>query len=183
MQEAAKEPLEGAKKPSWKIQSKQDLAKIDIAAIGGTAFKQHIRSKDSETFITSLYEINQITNHKRAEQLYKEEEELQTKVPAYYHDYLDVFSKERSDKYPPSCPNNFRIKLESEPNLGYCPLYCMSLEELEAAKQYIMENLNKGFIKASKAPYTSPILMAKKPGGGLHFCVDYWKLNAVTKKN
>ena len=31
--------------------------------------------------------------------------------------------------------------------------------------------------------YTSLILMAQKPGGGLYFYVDYWKLNSITQKN
>jgi transposase InsO family protein len=54
---------------------------------------------------------------------------------------------------------------------------------LEATKEYLMENLNKGFIVPSKAPFASPILFALKPGGGLRFCIDYRKLNAITKKN
>ena len=45
------------------------------------------------------------------------------------------------------------------------------------------ENLSKGFITPSHAPFASPVLMARKPGGGLRFCVDYRKLNAVTKKD
>jgi hypothetical protein len=59
----------------------------------------------------------------------------------------------------------------------------MSLEELEAAKKYITENLHKRFIVPSSAPYASPILMASKPGGGLRFCVDFRKLNTATQKD
>jgi hypothetical protein len=59
----------------------------------------------------------------------------------------------------------------------------MSLEELEAAKQYIQENLDKGFIVPSHAPFASPILMVRKHDGALHLCVDYQKLNAITKKD
>lgn len=59
----------------------------------------------------------------------------------------------------------------------------MSTEELEAAREYIIDNLNKGFIVPSQSPYASPILMARKPGGGLWFCVDYWKLNSITYKD
>lgn len=59
----------------------------------------------------------------------------------------------------------------------------MTAEELQAAKDYIMENLEKGFIVLSSAPYTSPILMAKKPSGGLRFCVDYRHLNSLTRKD
>jgi hypothetical protein len=70
-----------------------------------------------------------------------------------------------------------------EQELGYSPIYRLGIEELEAAKEYIIDNLNKGFITASQAPFASPILMAKKPGGGLRFCVDYRKLNSITKKD
>ncbi|GME64610.1 uncharacterized protein ACHE_50633A [Neofusicoccum parvum] len=59
----------------------------------------------------------------------------------------------------------------------------MSTDELAAAKDYIKENLEKGFIEASRAPFGSPILMARKANGGFRFCVDYRRLNAATKKN
>ena len=67
--------------------------------------------------------------------------------------------------------------------ISHSPLYKLSAEELEAARKYIIENLNKGFIVPTSTPFASPILMAKKPGGGLRFCVDYRKLNAITKKD
>jgi hypothetical protein len=46
-----------------------------------------------------------------------------------------------------------------------------------------VRNLSKGFIVPSSSPFQSPILMAQKPGGGLRFCVDYRKLNSLTKKD
>lgn len=71
----------------------------------------------------------------------------------------------------------------AESAVGYSPLYKQSAEELEATRDYIVDNLNKGFIGPSAAPLASPILMARKPGGGLRFCVDYRKLNAITQKD
>ena len=59
----------------------------------------------------------------------------------------------------------------------------MSLEQLELVKAYLEDHLKKGFIIPSNAPYASPVLFAKKPRGGWHFCVDYQKLNAITKKD
>ncbi|GME36878.1 hypothetical protein V502_10139 [Neofusicoccum parvum] len=59
----------------------------------------------------------------------------------------------------------------------------MSTDELAAAKDYIKENLGKGFIKASRVPFGSPILMARKANRGFRFCMDYRRLNAATKKN
>jgi hypothetical protein len=49
----------------------------------------------------------------------------------------------------------------------------MSREELDLMKKYIEDNLSKGFIKASKAPFASPVLFVYKPGGGLRFYVNY----------
>lgn len=43
--------------------------------------------------------------------------------------------------------------------------------------------LGKGFIRPSTSPYASPVLVVKKPSGGLRICVDYQGLNAVTRKN
>ncbi|MBW0502473.1 hypothetical protein O181_042188 [Austropuccinia psidii MF-1] len=45
------------------------------------------------------------------------------------------------------------------------------------------ENVEKGFIRSSSSPTRAPVLFVKKKDGGLHLCVDYHKLNAVTRKN
>ncbi|KAK1911178.1 hypothetical protein P3342_011780 [Pyrenophora teres f. teres] len=52
-----------------------------------------------------------------------------------------------------------------------------------AVKAYIDEMIGKGFIRLSTSPYASPVLVVKKPSGGLRICVDYRGLNAVTRKN
>ena len=59
----------------------------------------------------------------------------------------------------------------------------MSTPQLEFVKKFLEEHLKKIFIEASSAPCSSPILLAKKPGGGIRFYVDYWKLNKLTKKD
>ena len=59
----------------------------------------------------------------------------------------------------------------------------MSPEELDAVKRYLDSHLAKRFIQASSASYSLPVLFVKKPGGGIRFCVDYRRLNAITKKN
>ena len=59
----------------------------------------------------------------------------------------------------------------------------MSIEHLKLMKEYLEEHLKKGFIIPSGAPFTSPVLFTKKPGGGWRFCMDYCKLNAIMKKD
>ena len=94
-----------------------------------------------------------------------------------------MFSKAASDQLPPHRSYDHRIPLESENTLGYSPLWHQSTDELKAIKQYLLENLDKGFIEASQAPYASPTLFVKKPNGSLRFCVDFRKLNLLSRKD
>jgi hypothetical protein len=59
----------------------------------------------------------------------------------------------------------------------------MTTEELLAVKEYLLENLYKGFIVPSSSFFASPVLFVAKPNGSLRFCVDYRKLNSLTKKD
>ncbi|MBW0559984.1 hypothetical protein O181_099699 [Austropuccinia psidii MF-1] len=47
---------------------------------------------------------------------------------------------------------------------------------------YISENIEKGFIRPSPSSTGAPVLFVKKKDGGLCLCVDYHKLNAVTRR-
>jgi len=49
----------------------------------------------------------------------------------------------------------------------------MSTKELKIVKEYLINNLRKGFIKPLQAPFTTLILFIKKPISGLRFCIDY----------
>jgi hypothetical protein len=53
----------------------------------------------------------------------------------------------------------------------------MTTAELKIVKKYLINNLDKGFIKASQAPYIAPVLFVKKPDKSLWFCIDFWKPN------
>lgn len=159
----------------------QSTVQTDIATIGAAPFQRYMKKKDTEVFITSLSEIDRILEEKRVEERreedHQEQELVEQLLPKPYQDYADVFSKAASDELPPHRTNDYRIELEegktAESEVGYSPLYKQTAEELEAARDYIVDNLNKGFIGPSAAPFASPILMARKPGGGLQFCVDY----------
>ena len=59
----------------------------------------------------------------------------------------------------------------------------MSKDELLAVKKYINKHLDKGFIYFNIFLAAAPIFLAKKPGGGIQFCVDYRGLNTIIIKN
>jgi len=62
-------------------------------------------------------------------------------------------------------------------------LYFMSSHKLQKIKKYLEENLKKKFITLSKAFFASLILFVEKKDDSFHFCMNYWKLNALIKRN
>eukprot|EP00731_Ephydatia_muelleri_P037277 Em0434g3a len=53
----------------------------------------------------------------------------------------------------------------------------------EEVRRLIQEMLDQGVIQHSDSPWSSPVVLAKKKDGSLRFCVDYRKVNEVTKKD
>jgi hypothetical protein len=102
-----------------------------------------------------------------------------------YHDFLNVFFKEKVDILSSHRKHDHRIKLEKdhESDHEYVSLYNLSENELLLMKKYLKEHLNKEFIESSTTSYASLILFAKKSEEELRFCVDYRKLNVIIKKN
>jgi hypothetical protein len=111
------------------------------------------------------------------------DEPLPDNVPRHYRDFADVFSKARVQKLPPHRPYDHRIHLIEGSTPPYGPIYSLSETELKQLREYFDEHLAKGFTRPSKSPAASPILFALKKDGNLRLCVDYRKLNAITKKD
>jgi len=110
-------------------------------------------------------------------------EDIKAKLPPEYLDYLNVFDRAQADKLPPHRSYDHKIELTNDAIPSRCRAYRMSPAKLIKVKEYLNENLSKGYITPSQAPYSSPVLFALKANGDLRFCVDYRKLNAITKRN
>jgi hypothetical protein len=59
----------------------------------------------------------------------------------------------------------------------------MSCDELLVLQKTLTKLLDKGFIQVSYLLAAAPVLFVKKPSSGLRFCVDYHRLNQITKKD
>ncbi len=59
----------------------------------------------------------------------------------------------------------------------------MSSYKLQKIKKYLEKNLKKKFITLSKAFLASSILFVEKKDDSLCFCMNYWKLNALIKRD
>ncbi len=108
-------------------------------------------------------------------------EQVKIKLLSEYHDYLDVFDRAMIDQLSSHCFYNHKIELINEETLLRSRLYQMFDHKLQKIKKYLIKHLNKEFIFFSFASYVSLILFAEKKDESLHFCVDYRKLNALTK--
>ena len=160
---------------------------MDICVVGAVAFSRNLAIPGATLFTTSLYEIDRILEQKTNTGAIEDQDYqalLDAKLPAQYRQYADVFSKKAAQELLPYCLYDHKIEIEGNPDsLGFCLLRRQSTEELLATKKYITEHLHKGFIEASQALYTAPILFVQKPSGALRFCVDFCKLNAITRKD
>jgi len=100
-----------------------------------------------------------------------------------YKDFVDVFEKNKADQLPEHRPYDCPINLEEGHSPPFGPIYGLSEPKLQTLRDYLTENLAKGFVQHSKSPAGAPILFVKKKDGSLRLCVDYRGLNKITKKN
>ncbi len=101
-------------------------------------------------------------------------------MPAKLIPFKDVFDESSTNKLPPHRPYDCEIKIKPNSQLFYGPIYPLTEKESDALKDYIDENLSKGFIRKSKSPAAAPVLFVPKKNGDLRMCVDYRRLNEIT---
>ena len=160
---------------------------VNIALLEAGNFLHNARQEGVVIRVISIYEINcLIENRLNLSLLLQDEAELnqmmKEKLPQQYWEFAEIFSKKASDQLPLHKDKmDHNIILKNENNLTLSSLYSMSLKQLELVKAYLENHLKKGFIVLSDASYASSVLFAKKPEGGWRFCVNYQKLNAITK--
>jgi hypothetical protein len=89
------------------------------------------------------------------------------KLPEKYKDFVDVFEKINADQLPAHSPYDCLIDLEEGHSPLFGPIYGLSEPELQALRDYLTENLAKGFVQHSKSPTGAPILFINKKDGSL----------------
>ena len=67
------------------------------------------------------------------------------------------------------------------------PVHCPSNRIPEARKEEVWkllhDLLDKGVIQPSDSPWSTPIVLARKKDGSVRLCVDYRKVNSITRKD
>ena len=140
----------------------QTTTSLDIRTISGNGFLLNARQPDVEIFLITLDGLDCLIKDCTPDQDLQEQDlsvkALRQRVPAFLYDCLDFFSKEQSNTLLLYQSIDYKIELTEANTLGFCHLNKYLLEELTVIRDYLTDNLAKGFIVSSKAPFASPVL-------------------------
>src|SRR6266571_1195085 len=105
-------------------------------------------------------------------------------VPEEYRQHARTFNEKESHRFPPARTWDHAIELLPDaPKAFDCKIYPMVRGEEDSLQEFIKEQLEKGYIRPSKSPYSSPFFFIKKKDGKLQPVQDYRRLNSFTVKN
>ncbi|KAM7284945.1 retrovirus-related Pol polyprotein from transposon 17.6 [Ixodes scapularis] len=96
-------------------------------------------------------------------------------------EYSDCFSTSSKVRQTPMAKH--RIITDDDALPVHQSPYRVSLKERKVIQDQVQEMLDDDIIQPSRSPWASPVVLVKKKDGTLRFCVDYRRLNAVTKKD
>ena len=117
------------------------------------------------------------------EEATKSEAEAKRLVPEKFHRWIKVFGKKQSERMPTRKLWDHAIEVKE----GFIPrkgkVYSLSREEKEEVREFVKEQLRKGYIRPSKSPQTAPVFFVGKKDGKKRMVQDYWYLNEWMIKN
>jgi hypothetical protein len=151
----------------------------NIVMLNGASFFRTVKKGNLTVYKTSLYDIN-----KAIEAQDLKERPLQEMVPEQYHEFFPLINVVLADRLPPHRPGiDHEVGLKDRETPTWGALYSMSRVELVVLKEWLEENMSKGFIWQWSSPFAAPVLFARKPGGALQFRIDYRDIHSKTIKN
>ena len=162
---------------------------------------------DPDTTITQIGTLNDDINHRPMEDTSEEDENEQDQrinairitlpegaaIPDNLKPHQKRMLEELIIKYrkvfdinpnAPPATSTVMHKIDTEGSAPVAtPQYRMSPMENENMRQQVRSQLSNGIIQPSKSPWCSPVLMVKKKDSTLRMCIDFRRLNKVTKKD
>lgn len=108
-------------------------------------------------------------------------ESQQQQLDQLLGEYQDIIANEdnppgRTKLVTHSIVTNETLPIKQRP-------YRLSPAEHEFVGKELDHMMKQGIIRPSSSPWSSPIVLVKKKNGKMRFCVDYRKLNKVTKRD
>src|SRR6201996_3066092 len=112
------------------------------------------------------------------------QQKTKPQIPDEYRQFARLFSEEESRRFPPRRRCDHAIVFRpGVPDSINCKVYPMTQAEDAALDKFIDEQLEKGYIRPSQSPYTSPFFFIKKKDDTLRPVQDYRRINSWTVRN
>jgi len=99
------------------------------------------------------------------EEAAKSEEEAKKLVPEKFHRWIKVFGKKQSERMPTRKLWDHAIDVKKGFMLRKGKVYPLSREEREEVREFVKEQLRKGYIRPSKSPQMVPVFFVGKKDG------------------
>ncbi len=149
--------------------------KIEVFAL----FMTNINKEITYNTQCNLNALNVFLINETAQNL----KDIKAKLSSKYHEFLNVFDWAQLNKLSSHHFYDHKIELINDSMLSCCWVYQMSSVKLLKVKKYLNENLLKKFITLSQTLYFFLVLFVFKANENLQFCMNYWKLNVIFKRN
>jgi hypothetical protein len=133
----------------------------------------YIKLLEADVWIHKTNIATELAIEENSKKIEKMDKEL---VPEEYHEYLDIFNKEKAHRFPETRPWDHKIEMKE----GFGPKlfknYNLTPVEQNKLDKFLKENLEKGYIRPSQSPMASPFFFVSKKDGNFQPCQDYWYL-------
>ena len=107
------------------------------------------------------------------EEVARSKEEARKLVPEKFHRWIKVFGKKQSERMPTRKVWDHAIDVKE----GFIPrkgkVYPLSREEREEVREFVKEQLRKGYIRPSKSPQMALVFFVGKKDGKKRMVQDY----------
>ena len=107
--------------------------------------------------------------------------ELAQKFECLLMEYHDIFSLDKNEIGCMDAAKHVIELLDEEPFKEKFRRIAPPL--LDEVREHLQEMLDGGAIRPSQSAWCNAVVLVRKKDGGLRFCIDFWRLNARTKKD
>ena len=167
-------------KSGWEKQRKEE-AKEEAEKRKEEKEKKKKQKKGKTVEVRKIAEEWEIWDEE--EEAAKSEAEARKLVPEKFHWWIKVFGKKQSERMPTRKLWDHAIDIKE----GFMPrkgkVYPLSREEREEVREFVKEQLRKGYIRPSKSLQAAPVFFVGKKDGKKRMVQDYHYLNEWTIKN
>ncbi|XP_064485930.1 uncharacterized protein LOC135398460 [Ornithodoros turicata] len=138
---------------------------------------------------TPLQEVEISTSHAKRSHGRLQDVEISDNVPAEEKEAIRALLQQYSHLFSTDeSPVGLTHVIEHEIETGNArPIhqnpYRKAVFERQVIEEQVNEMLRKGVIRESSSPWSSPVVLVRKRDASWRFCVDFRRLNAVTKKD